>query len=250
MNSKGVLLVTGGGRGIGAAVARGAAAQGWDVAINAVRDLGSAQAVAESVQALGRRAIAVQADVADEAAVEAMFERVDRELGVLRGLVNNAGVVDIAQRVDDMSLARWQRMFAINVQGTFLCTRAALRRMSTRHGGTGGSIVNLSSAAARLGSPGQYVDYAAAKAAIDTFTLGVAREVATEGVRINAVRPGIIDTEIHASGGQPDRVQRMAPQVPMQRAGTAEEVAQAVLWLLSDQAAYTTASVLDVAGGR
>lgn len=245
-----VLLITGGGRGIGAAVARLAAAQGWDVALNAVRDMASAQAVAAEVQALGRRALAVQADVSDEAAVQALFKRVDAELGPLRGLVNNAGVVDIAQRVDEMSLARWQRMFAINVQGTFLCTREALRRMSTQHGGTGGSIVNLSSAAARLGSAGQYVDYAAAKAAIDTFTLGVAREVAHEGVRVNAVRPGIIDTDIHASGGQPDRVQRMAPQVPMQRAGTAEEVAQAVVWLLSDQASYTTGSVLDVAGGR
>lgn len=245
-----VLLITGGGRGIGAAVARLAAAQGWDVAVNAVRDMASAQAVAAEVQALGRRALAVQADVSDEAAVRALFSRVDAELGPLRGLVNNAGVVDIAQRVDEMSLARWQRMFAINVQGTFLCTREALRRMSTQHGGTGGSIVNLSSAAARLGSAGQYVDYAAAKAAIDTFTLGVAREVAHEGVRVNAVRPGIIDTDIHASGGQPDRVQRMAPQVPMQRAGTAEEVAQAVVWLLSDQASYTTGSVLDVAGGR
>jgi NAD(P)-dependent dehydrogenase (short-subunit alcohol dehydrogenase family) len=192
----------------------------------------------------------VQADVSDEAAVQALFARVDAELGSLRGLVNNAGVVDIAQRVDEMSLARWQRMFAINVQGTFLCTREALRRMSTQHGGAGGSIVNLSSAAARLSSAGQYVDYAAAKAAIDTFTLGVAGEVAREGVRVNAVRPGIIDTYIHASGGQPDRVQRMAPQVPMQRAGTAEEVAQAVVWLLSEQASYTTGSVLDVAGGR
>jgi NAD(P)-dependent dehydrogenase (short-subunit alcohol dehydrogenase family) len=245
-----VLLITGGGRGIGAAVARLAAAQGWDVAVNAVRDMASAQAVAAEVKALGRRALAVQADVSDEAAVQALFARVDAELGFLRGLVNNAGVVDIAQRVDEMSLARWQRMFAINVQGTFLCTREALRRMSTQHGGAGGSIVNLSSAAARLGSARQYVDYAAAKAAIDTFTLGVAGEVAREGVRVNAVRPGIIDTDIHASGGQPDRVQRMAPQVPMQRAGTAEEVAQAVVWLLSEQASYTTGSVLDVAGGR
>ncbi|MFM7972325.1 MAG: SDR family oxidoreductase, partial [Betaproteobacteria bacterium] len=245
-----VLLITGGGRGIGAAVARLAAAQGWDVAVNVVRDMASAQAVAADVRALGRRAVAVQADVSDEAAVQALFATVDAELGPLRGLVNNAGVVDVAQRVDEMSLARWQRMFAINVQGTFLCTREALRRMSTQHGGAGGSVVNLSSAAARLGSPGQYVDYAAAKAAIDTFTLGVAREVAHEGVRVNAVRPGIIDTDIHASAGQPDRVERMAPQLPMQRAGTAEEVAQAVVWLLSDQASYTTGSVLDVAGGR
>lgn len=244
------LLITGGGRGIGAAVARQAAAQGWDVAVNAVRDLASAQDVADELRAMGRRALAIQADVADEVAVRAMFNRVDAELGPLSALVNNAGVVDIAQRVDEMSLARWQRMFAINVQGTFLCTREALRRMSTRHGGRGGAIVNLSSAAARLGSPGQYVDYAAAKAAIDTFTLGVAREVATEGVRVNAVRPGIIDTEIHASGGQPDRAQRLAPQVPMRRAGTADEVAQAVMWLLSDQASYVTGSLVDVTGGR
>ena len=244
------LLITGGGRGIGAAVARQAAAQGWDVAVNAVRDLASAQGVADEVRALGRRALAIQADVADEAAVRAMFDRVDAELGPLAALVNNAGVVDMAKRVDEMSLARWQRMFAINVQGTFLCTREALRRMSTRHGGRGGAIVNLSSAAARLGSPGQYVDYAAAKAAIDTFTLGVAREVAAEGVRVNAVRPGIIDTEIHASGGQPDRAQRLAPQVPMQRAGTADEVAQAVVWLLSDHASYVTGSLMDVTGGR
>ncbi|MEY3285394.1 MAG: hypothetical protein RL500_124 [Pseudomonadota bacterium] len=244
------LLITGGGRGIGAAVARQAAAQGWDVAVNAVRDLASAQGVADEVRALGRRALAIQADVADEAAVRAMFDRVDAELGPLAALVNNAGVVDMAQRVDEMSLARWQRMFAINVQGTFLCTREALRRMSTRHGGRGGAIVNLSSAAARLGSPGQYVDYAAAKAAIDTFTLGVAREVAAESVRVNAVRPGIIDTEIHASGGQPDRAQRLAPQVPMQRAGTADEVAQAVVWLLSDHASYVTGSLMDVTGGR
>lgn len=245
-----VLLITGAGRGIGAAVARLAAAQGWDVAVNAVRDMASAQAVANEVRALGRRALAVQADVSDEAAVRAMFQRIDAELGPLTGLVNNAGVVDRAQRVDEMSLARWQRMFAINVQGTFLCTREALRRMSTRHGGQGGSIVNLSSAAARIGSPGQYVDYASAKAAIDTFTLGLAREVATEGVRVNGVRPGIIDTEIHASGGEPDRAHRLAPQVPMQRPGTADEVAQAVVWLLSDAASYTTGSMVDVAGGR
>lgn len=247
---KPILVVTGAGRGIGAAVALQAAAAGWDLALNARSDEASAQRVAQAVREQGARALVLMADVSDPQQVERLFERVDAELGPLRGLVNNAGVVDVAQRVDEMSLERWQRMFAINVTGTFLCTQQALRRMSTRHGGSGGSIVNLSSAAARLGSPGQYVDYAAAKAAIDTFTLGVAREVAAEGVRVNAVRPGIIDTEIHASGGQPDRVQRMAAQLPLQRAGTADEVAQAVLWLLSPLSSYTTGSVLDVTGGR
>ncbi|MDP3083183.1 MAG: SDR family oxidoreductase [Rubrivivax sp.] len=245
-----VLLVTGGSRGIGAASARLAAQRGWDVAVNYTRDEAAAAAVADAVRAAGRRALAVRADVADEAQVLAMFAAIDRELGPLAGLVNNAGVVDRASRVDDMSAARLQRMFAVNVLGSMLCAREALRRMSTRHGGAGGAIVNLSSVAARLGAPGQYVDYAAAKGAIDTFTLGLAREVATEGVRVNAVRPGIIETEIHASGGEPDRAARMAPQVPMQRAGSADEVAQAIVWLLSDEASYTTGTVLDVSGGR
>lgn len=245
-----VLLVTGGSRGIGAAAARQAAAAGWDVAVNYARDAAAAEAVAAAVRAAGRRALTVAADVADEAQVLAMFARIDAELGRLSGLVNNAGVVDVAARIDEMSVARWQRMFGINVIGSFLCAREALRRMSTRHGGTGGAIVNLSSAAARLGSPGQYVDYAAAKGAIDTFTLGLAREVAAEGVRVNAVRPGIIDTDIHASGGQPERVRQLAPQVPMQRAGSADEVAAAIVWLLSDAASYTTGAVLDSTGGR
>jgi NAD(P)-dependent dehydrogenase (short-subunit alcohol dehydrogenase family) len=179
-----------------------------------------------------------------------MFHSVDRELGPLHGLVNNAGIVDVAARIDEMSVARWQRMFGINVIGSLLCARAAVRRMSTRHGGHGGAIVNLSSVAARLGAPGQYVDYAASKGAIDTFTVGLAREVATEGIRVNGVRPGIIETDIHASGGQPDRAAQMAPQVPMQRAGTADEVAQAVVWLLSDAASYVTGSIQDVTGGR
>lgn len=244
------LLVTGGSRGIGAATALRAAAAGWDVAVNYTRDAAAAQAVVQQVQAAGRRALAVLADVADEAAVLAMFERVDRELGPLAGLVNNAGVVDVAARVEAMSVARWQRMFAINVVGSLLCAREAVRRLSTRHGGRGGAIVNLGSAASRLGSPGQYVDYAASKAAIDTFTIGLAREVAAEGVRVNAVRPGIIETEIHASGGQPERAQQLAPQVPMQRAGTADEVAAAIVWLLSDEASYTTGALLDVTGGR
>ncbi len=250
------LLVTGGSRGIGAATARLAAARGWDVAINYTRDSAAAEAVAGEVRAAGRRALLLQADVADEAQVLAMFQALDAawgragEGGGLGGLVNNAGVVDAAQRVDEMSAARVQRIFAINVFGSIWCAREAVRRMSTRHGGRGGAIVNLSSVAATLGSPGQYVDYAAAKGAIDVFTLGLAREVAAEGVRVNAVRPGVIDTDIHASGGQPDRAARLAPQIPMQRPGSAGEIAEAVLWLLSPGAAYTTGALLDVTGGR
>jgi NAD(P)-dependent dehydrogenase (short-subunit alcohol dehydrogenase family) len=244
------LLITGASRGIGAAAARLAAERGWDVAVNFARDAAAAEAVAAQVRAAGRRALVVRADVADESQVLAMYAAVDRELGPLAGLVNNAGVVDVAARVDEMSVARLRRMFEINLVGSFVCAREAVRRMSTRHGGSGGVIVNLSSAAARIGSPGQYVDYAAAKAGIDLFTLGLAREVATEGIRVNAVRPGIIDTEIHASGGDPDRVARISPQVPMQRAGTADEVARAILWLLSDESSYTTGAVLDVSGGR
>ena len=245
-----VLLVTGASRGIGAATARLAAIRGWDVAVNYTRDAAAAEAVAADVRAAGRRALVVQADVADEAQVLAMFAAVDRGLGVLRGLVNNAGVVDLPQRVDQMSVARLKRMFDINVVGSMVCAREAVRRMSTRHGGAGGAIVNLSSAAAKIGSPGQYVDYAAAKGAIDTFTLGLAREVATEGVRVNGVRPGIIETDIHASGGLPDRAREMAPMVPMQRAGSADEVATAIVWLLSDEASYATGTVIDVTGGR
>jgi len=245
-----ILLVTGGSRGIGAACCRQAAAAGWDVAVNYARDAAAAEAVATEVRALGRRALTVQADVADEAQVLAMLARVDAELGPLAGLVNNAGVVDMPARVDEMSLARLKRMFDTNILGSVVCAREAVRRMSTRHGGRGGAIVNLSSAAAKLGSPAQYVDYAASKGAIDAFTLGLAREVAAEGIRVNAVRPGIIDTEIHASGGLPDRARDLAPQVPMKRAGSADEVAAAVMWLLSDAASYTTGTVIDVTGGR
>ena len=244
------LLITGASRGIGAATAVLAAQRGWDVAVNYTRDAQAATAVAARVRDCGRRALVVQADVSDEAQVLAMFAAVDRDLGPLGGLVNNAGVVDQPARVDQMSVQRLTRMFAINLTGSFLCAREAVKRLSTKHGGPGGVIVNLSSAAARLGSPGQYVDYAAAKAGIDLLTLGLAREVATEGIRVNAVRPGIIDTEIHASGGLPDRVAQVAPSVPMQRAGSAEETAQAIVWLLSDESSYTTGAVIDVTGGR
>ena len=194
--------------------------------------------------------MAVQAHVEDEAQVLAMFDKITAKLGPITGLVNNAGVVDMTARLDEMSVARWRRMLEINVIGSLLCAREAVRRMSTKHGGAGGSIVNLSSAASRLGAPGQYLDYAVSKGAIDTLTIGLAKEVAAEGIRVNAVRPGLIDTEIHASGGLPDRVRELAHQVPIQRGGSAEEVAQAIVWLLSDEASYTTMSFLDVSGGR
>jgi NAD(P)-dependent dehydrogenase (short-subunit alcohol dehydrogenase family) len=248
--ARGVALVTGASRGIGAAVARGAARRGFDVAVNFARDEAAAEAVAADVRALGRRAITLHADVASEPEVQQMFQRVDAELGPLSALVNNAGIVAMQSRFDEMDLARWQRMLAVNVIGTMLCSREAIRRMSTRHGGRGGSIVNLSSAAAVLGSPGMYVDYAASKGAIDSFTLGLARELAAEGVRVNAVRPGIIVTDIHASSGDAARAQNSAGVIPMQRPGTAEEVADAVLWLMSAEAAYVTGAVLPVTGGR
>ena len=244
------LLITGGSRGIGAATALLAAQRGYAVAVNYTRHEEAANEVVRQIRASGGHAIAVQADVAEEAQVLAMFETIDVQLGRLTALVNNAGVVDVAARVDEMSVARLKRMFGINVLGSFLCAREAVKRMSTRHGGLGGAIVNVSSVAARLGGADQYVDYAASKGAIDTLTVGLAKEVALEGIRVNAVRPGIIETEIHASGGQPERAQQMAPMVPMQRAGSALEVAQAIVWLLSADASYTTGSLLDVTGGR
>lgn len=245
-----VLLVTGGSRGIGAATALHAARLGYAVAVNYTAQRPAADQVVQQIRAGGGSAIAVQADVADERQVLSMFEEVDAKLGPLTALVNSAGVVDITQRVDEQSLARWRRMFEINVFGTMLCAREAVRRMSARRGGAGGAIVNVSSVAATLGAAGQYVDYAAAKGAVDVFTVGLAREVAAEGVRVNAVRPGVIDTEIHASGGQPGRAQRLAPQIPMQRPGTAQEIANAIVWLLSDEASYATGSILDLTGGR
>ena len=247
---KQVLLVTGASRGIGAATALLAARRGFAVAVNYSSNRQAADSVVDAIRAAGGTALAVQADVAHEEQVLAMFGRIDAELGRLTALVNNAGVVDVTARVDEMSVARWRRMFDINVIGTLICSREAVRRMSSRHGGSGGAIVNLSSAASRLGSPGQYVDYAAAKGAVDAFTIGLAKEVAAEGIRVNAVRPGLIETDIHASGGLPDRVRQLSHQVPMQRGGTADEVAQLIVWLLSAEASYTTMSLIDVSGGR
>jgi NAD(P)-dependent dehydrogenase (short-subunit alcohol dehydrogenase family) len=253
------VLVTGGGRGIGRAASLLCARRGWAVGVNYARDARAAEDVVAAIEAEGGRAVAVRADVASDAEVRAMFETLDAALPPLAGLVNNAGVVDLPSRVDAMTPERLQRMFAINVYGSFHCAREAVRRMSTRPAGghatrpggnRGGAIVNLSSAAAKLGAPGQYVDYAAAKGAIETFTFGLAKEVAAEGIRVNAIRPGIIETEIHASGGVPDRVAQMLPLLPMQRAGTAEECAEAIVFLLSEAASYTTGSILEVTGGR
>ncbi len=245
-----IMIITGGSRGIGAATALLAAERGFDVAVNYASNQAAADAVVKGIQAKGRRAFALKGDVGSEADMLKLFDACDKQLGTLTCLVNNAGVVDVKARLDQMSVARWQRMFNVNVIGSMICAREAIKRMSSKHGGKGGTIVNLSSAAARLGAGGQYVDYATAKGAIDTFTLGLAREVASEGIRVNAVRPGIIDTEIHASGGEPNRVEQSKGMVPMQRGGTAREIANAILWLASDESTYTTGAVIDSTGGR
>ena len=240
-----VMIITGGGRGIGAATARLAARQGYKVCVNYARDRASAESLARELDG-----IAVQADVAIESDVLRLFSETDRKLGKLSVLVNNAGIVDRAARVDELSLARIERMFAVNVTGSMLCAREAVKRMSTRHGGRGGSIINLSSIAAKLGAPGQYVDYAAAKGAIDVFTIGLSKEVGAEGIRVNGVRPGVIRTEIHASGGEPGRAERIGATAPLGRAGEPDEIAHAILWLASDEATYVSGAILDVSGGR
>ena len=245
-----VLIVTGGGRGIGAATVKLAAERGYAVCVNYHKNQSAAEGVVSQIQKAGGKALAVGADVASEPDVVRLFETVDARLGPLTALVNNAGILERQTRVEQIDAARIDRVFATNVRGAFLCAREAVRRLSTRHGGAGGSIVNVSSRAAQLGSPGEYVDYAASKAALDALTVGLAREVAGEGIRVNGVRPGIIYTEIHADGGEPGRVDRLGPGLPMQRGGDALEVARAIVWLLSDEASYSTASFIDVAGGR
>jgi NAD(P)-dependent dehydrogenase (short-subunit alcohol dehydrogenase family) len=246
----GALIVTGGARGIGAATARLAAARGYAVCVNFRRRREAAEAVVATIVSEGGRAIAVAADVAVESEVVALFDETESRLGPLTGLVNNAGVLERQARLEDMDAARLTRVLAANVVGAFVCAREAVRRMSTRRGGRGGAIVNVSSRAAQLGAPGEYIDYAASKAAVETLTIGLAREVAEEGIRVNGVRPGVIYTEIHADGGEADRVERVKAGVPMRRGGQPEEVARAILWLLSDEASYSTGAFIDVAGGR
>ncbi|HTN04804.1 SDR family oxidoreductase [Planctellipticum variicoloris] len=245
-----VLIITGGSRGIGAATAKLAAARGYAVCVNYHRSRPAADAVVAEITAAGGRAIAVAADVASEVDVVSLFQKVDDLLGPVTALVNNAGILETQMRVEEMNASRLNRILATNVTGSFLCAREAIRRMSTRHGGRGGAIVNVSSAASRLGAAGEYVDYAASKGAVDTLTIGLSREVAGERIRVNAVRPAFIDTEIHASGGEPGRVDRIKDSIPMKRGGQPEEVASAILWLLSDEASYTTGTFIELAGGR
>jgi NAD(P)-dependent dehydrogenase (short-subunit alcohol dehydrogenase family) len=245
-----LMLVTGGSRGIGAATVLLAAARGWRVAFSYRDNAQAAHEVVAQSRKLGAEAVALQADVSQESDVLRLFESVEQQLGRLTALINNAGMLEQQMRLDQMDLARWQRVFSANVFGSFLCAKQAVQRMSTQQGGQGGSIVNLSSAAARLGSPNEFIDYAAAKGAVDSMTIGLAKEVATEGIRVNAVRPGLIYTDIHTSAGDPGRVDRVKAGVPMQRGGSAEEVAEAILWLASDHSSYVTGILLDVTGGR
>jgi NAD(P)-dependent dehydrogenase (short-subunit alcohol dehydrogenase family) len=250
MHDSQVVIVTGGGRGIGRATALLAASRGFSVCVNYLRDQSAAEAVVSAIQRDGGKAVAAQADISREAQVVSLFEQVDRELGRLTALVNNAATLEPQMRLDSMDAARLERMFATNVIGTMLCSREAVRRMSSHHGGSGGGIVNISSGAARWGSPGEYIDYAATKGAVETLTIGLAKEVAEEGIRVNGVRPGFIYTELHAKGGEPGRVERVKSLVPMQRGGQPEEVAAAVMWLLSPEASYVTGTIIDVSGGR
>ena len=245
-----VIVITGGSRGIGAATAYLTAERSYAVCVNYLHNQEAAKSVVKSIKQLGGKAIAVAADVACETDVINLFNTVDEQLGKVTALVNNAGILEQQMRVENMDAARLQRVFATNIIGGFLCAREAVKRMSTKHGGAGGAIVNVSSGASRLGSPGEYVDYAASKGAIDTMTVGLAKEVAEEGIRVNAVRPGFIYTDIHASGGEPNRIERVKEFVPMKRGGQTIEVAKAILWLLSDEASYTTGSFIDVTGGK
>ena len=245
-----VLIITGASRGIGAATARIAGRSGYAVCVNYLKNKAAAMKIVEEIKADGGRALAVAADISQEDEVMELFRTVDDKLGKISALVNNAGILETQMRIEQMDAARLNRVFKTNITGSFLCAREAVKRMSTTNGGKGGAIVNVSSAAARLGSAGEYVDYAASKGAIDTFTRGLAQEVAEEGIRVNAVRPGVIDTDIHASGGEPGRVERVKASVPMKRGGSADEVAKAIMWLLSSESSYTTGSLLEVSGGR
>ena len=248
--SKPIMLITGGSRGIGAATALGAAKRGYRVALSYLGNVAAANEIVQKIQQTGGEAIAIQADVGIEADVLRLFKTVDEKMGTLHVLINNAGMLEKQMRLDQMDVGRWQRVLNANVMGSFLCAREAVLRMSSKHGGKGGVIVNVSSAASRLGSPNEFIDYAAAKGAVDSMTIGLAKEVATEGIRVNAVRPGLIYTDIHTSAGEPSRVDRAKAGVPMQRGGTAEEVAETIFWLASDQSSYVTGTLLDVTGGR
>lgn len=245
-----IMLITGGSRGIGAATALLAAANGYAIALNYIKNKTAADNVVSEIKSGGGNAVAIQADIAVEAEVVRLFEEVDKQFGTLDCLVNNAGILEKQMRVEDMTADRLNRIFAANITGQIICAREAIKRMSTKYGGKGGTIINVSSIAARLGSPDEYVDYAASKGAIDTFTIGLSKEIAVEGIRVNAVRPGLIYTDIHADGGEPGRVDRVKSSLPMKRGGQPEEIAEAILWLASDKSSYATGSFIDLGGGR